>query len=174
MTKLGYSLVIEATNDPNFFGFYSPDLKGFTGTGRSIPDCITKAAMAMGEFVNFLRQEGLRIPKKSANATILIENNAKVMRSMIAEIQRPRELHLIASQSGSWRIAKKGNTGGSERDMRDSMASPHTLRTVSDRSHGQKVVRRKGVTTVREIACPHGRKRKTNNQSKKANRAKPA
>ena len=26
-----YSLVIEATADPNFFGFFSPELEGFSG-----------------------------------------------------------------------------------------------------------------------------------------------
>ena len=31
MLKLKYSLVIEATDDPNFFSSYSPDLEGFTG-----------------------------------------------------------------------------------------------------------------------------------------------
>ncbi|MGQ9626915.1 MAG: hypothetical protein ACUVV0_08445 [Anaerolineae bacterium] len=35
MLELRYSLVIEATEDPNFFGFYSPDLEGFTGVGHS-------------------------------------------------------------------------------------------------------------------------------------------
>jgi hypothetical protein len=30
MIDLKYSLVIEATADPNFFGFYSPDLEGFS------------------------------------------------------------------------------------------------------------------------------------------------
>jgi hypothetical protein len=39
---LKYSLVIEATNDPTFFGFYSPDLEGFTGIGHSIEDCVIK------------------------------------------------------------------------------------------------------------------------------------
>ena len=28
MIDLKYSLIIEATKDPNFFGFYSPDLEG--------------------------------------------------------------------------------------------------------------------------------------------------
>ena len=28
MIDLKYSLVIEATDDPTFFGFYSPDLEG--------------------------------------------------------------------------------------------------------------------------------------------------
>jgi len=36
MIDLKYSLVIEATKDPTFFGFYSPDLEGFTGIGHSV------------------------------------------------------------------------------------------------------------------------------------------
>jgi predicted RNase H-like HicB family nuclease len=42
MIELKYSLVIEATSDPNFFGFNSPDLEGFTGIGHSIEDCLTR------------------------------------------------------------------------------------------------------------------------------------
>jgi hypothetical protein len=30
MIDLKYSPVIEAARDPNFFGFYSPDLEGFS------------------------------------------------------------------------------------------------------------------------------------------------
>jgi len=30
MIDLQYSLVIEATEEPDYFGFYSPDLEGFT------------------------------------------------------------------------------------------------------------------------------------------------
>ncbi|MGH7775025.1 MAG: hypothetical protein ACREQA_22590 [Candidatus Binatia bacterium] len=41
MIDLKYSLVIEATEDLNFFGFYSPDLEGFTGIGHSIEDCLS-------------------------------------------------------------------------------------------------------------------------------------
>ena len=33
MIELPYSLVIEATEDPTFFGFHSPELVGFTGSG---------------------------------------------------------------------------------------------------------------------------------------------
>jgi hypothetical protein len=36
MIDLPYALVIEATADPNFFGFYSPDLEGFTGVGHNV------------------------------------------------------------------------------------------------------------------------------------------
>jgi len=43
MIDLKYSLVIEATEDPTFFTFYSPDLEGFTGVGNSVEDCLYKA-----------------------------------------------------------------------------------------------------------------------------------
>jgi predicted RNase H-like HicB family nuclease len=43
MIDLKYSLVIEATEDPTFFGFYSPELEGFTGIGHSIEDCVYQA-----------------------------------------------------------------------------------------------------------------------------------
>jgi xylose isomerase len=32
MINLPYSLVIEATNEPDYFGFYSPDLTGIVAT----------------------------------------------------------------------------------------------------------------------------------------------
>src|SRR6266852_8283484 len=43
MIALPYSLVIEATSDPDFFGFYSPELEGFSGVGHSVEDCLYKA-----------------------------------------------------------------------------------------------------------------------------------
>jgi hypothetical protein len=42
MIDLQYSLVIEATKESDFFGFYSPELEGFTEVGHSIEDCIHK------------------------------------------------------------------------------------------------------------------------------------
>ena len=36
MIELPYSLVIEVTQNPGFFGFYSTELEGFTGVGHSI------------------------------------------------------------------------------------------------------------------------------------------
>ncbi|MHB9027964.1 MAG: hypothetical protein ACYC9O_04295 [Candidatus Latescibacterota bacterium] len=35
MIDLPYSLIIEATAEPDYFGFYSPDLEGFSGIGHS-------------------------------------------------------------------------------------------------------------------------------------------
>ena len=43
MIELPYSLVIEATEEPDYFGFYSPDLEGFSGIGHSVEDCLYKA-----------------------------------------------------------------------------------------------------------------------------------
>ena len=37
---LPYSLIIEATEDPIIFGFFSEELSGFTGVGHSIEDCL--------------------------------------------------------------------------------------------------------------------------------------
>jgi predicted RNase H-like HicB family nuclease len=70
MIDLKYSLVIEATDDLNFFGFYSPDLLGFTGVGYSIEDCVRKARSAMEEHVTLLRELGLPVPDPNANPTV--------------------------------------------------------------------------------------------------------
>ena len=43
MIDLTYSLVIEATEEPDYFGFYSPELEGFSGIGHSVEDCLYKA-----------------------------------------------------------------------------------------------------------------------------------
>jgi predicted RNase H-like HicB family nuclease len=74
MIDLTYSLVIEATADPNFFSFYSPDLEGFTGVGHSIEDCLYKARWGMEEHVALLAEEGLPIPNPNQNPTIIVQN----------------------------------------------------------------------------------------------------
>lgn len=43
MIELPYSLIIEATEEPDYFGFYSADLEGFTGFGHSVEDCLFQA-----------------------------------------------------------------------------------------------------------------------------------
>jgi predicted RNase H-like HicB family nuclease len=77
MLDLRYSLVIEATDDPNFFGFYSPDLEGFTGVGHSIEDCLYKARWGMKEHVALLEEQGLRVPPRAARPTVLIQNEER-------------------------------------------------------------------------------------------------
>jgi predicted RNase H-like HicB family nuclease len=74
MIDIKYSLVIEATEDPNFFGFYSPDLKGFTGVGNSIEDCLYKAKWGMEEHLELLREHGLPIPAPAREPTVTIQN----------------------------------------------------------------------------------------------------
>jgi predicted RNase H-like HicB family nuclease len=77
MLDLRYSLVIEATDDPNFFGFYSPDLEGFTGVGHSIEDCLYKARWGMKEHVELLEEQGLRVPPRAVSPTVLIQNEER-------------------------------------------------------------------------------------------------
>lgn len=74
MIELRYSLVIEATDEPDFFGFYSPELEGFTGVGHSIEDCMYKAKWGMEEHLELLRQQGLAVPESNPDPKITIEN----------------------------------------------------------------------------------------------------
>lgn len=74
MIDLKYSLVIEATEDPTFFAFYSTDLEGFTGVGHSVEDCLYKAKWGLEEHIALLKERGLSIPKANPNPTILIKN----------------------------------------------------------------------------------------------------
>ncbi len=78
MLNLKYSLVIEATEDPNFFGFYSPDLEGFTGVGHSVEDCLYKAKWGMEEHVALLKERGLSIPQANPNPTVVIQNERRL------------------------------------------------------------------------------------------------
>jgi len=74
MIDLKYSLVIEATDDPSFFGFYSPDLEGFTGVGHSVEDCLYKAKWGITEHVALLKEQGLSVPKENPNPRVIIQN----------------------------------------------------------------------------------------------------
>jgi predicted RNase H-like HicB family nuclease len=74
MIDINYSLVIEATDDPSFFGFYSPELEGFTGTGHSIEDCIYKATWGMKEHVALLKERKMPVPPINPDPKITIQN----------------------------------------------------------------------------------------------------
>ena len=78
MIDLKYSLVIEATDDPEFFGFYSPELEGFTGIGHSVEDCLYKAKWGILEHINLLKERGLPIPKENPNPTVIIQNEKRL------------------------------------------------------------------------------------------------
>jgi predicted RNase H-like HicB family nuclease len=74
MIELSYSLVIEATEEPDCFGFYSPDLEGFPGIGHSIEDCLYKAKWGMIEHVSLLKEQGLPISPKNTDPKIIVQN----------------------------------------------------------------------------------------------------
>jgi predicted RNase H-like HicB family nuclease len=78
---LKYLLVIEATEDPSFFGFYSPDLEGFTGIGYSVEDCLYKAKWGIEEHVALLKEQELPVPKENPNPRIVIQNEQPMARS---------------------------------------------------------------------------------------------
>lgn len=76
MIDLKYSLIIEATEDPTFFTFYSTDLEGFTGVGNSVEDCLYKAKWGMKEHISLLKERGLPVPRRNHNPTVTIKNAA--------------------------------------------------------------------------------------------------
>lgn len=78
MIDLKYSLIIEATADPDFFGFYSPELEGFTGIGHSVEDCLYQAKWGMEEHIALLREQGLPVPETNANPTIVVRNEQRL------------------------------------------------------------------------------------------------
>ena len=78
MIDLPYSLIIEATEEPDYFGFFSPDLVGFTGIGHSIEDCIYKAKWGIKEHVTLLKERGLPIPPKVKDPKIIIQNEDRL------------------------------------------------------------------------------------------------
>ncbi len=74
MIDLPYSLVIEATNEPDFFGFYSEELEGFTGVGHSVEDSLYRAKWAMAEHVELLTEQGLPVPPRNPEPVVTIRN----------------------------------------------------------------------------------------------------
>jgi predicted RNase H-like HicB family nuclease len=77
MIDLPYSLVIEATSEPDFFGFYSPELEGFSGIGHSVEDCLYKARWGMKEHVELLQEQHLPVPPPNADPTVTIRNEER-------------------------------------------------------------------------------------------------
>jgi predicted RNase H-like HicB family nuclease len=78
MIDLAYSLVIEATQEPDYFGFYSPELEGFSGIGHSIEDCLYKAKWGMLEHVNLLKEQNMPTPPVNLNPQITIQNERRL------------------------------------------------------------------------------------------------
>ena len=82
MIELPYWLVIEATEEPDYFGFYSPDLEGFSGIGHSVEDCLYKAKWGMKEHADLLKEQGLPVSPKNPDAKIIIQNERKLAVTM--------------------------------------------------------------------------------------------
>jgi predicted RNase H-like HicB family nuclease len=77
MIDLPYSLVIEATDEPDYFGFFSNELKGFSGIGHSVEDCIYKAKWGMREHIALLKEQGLAVPPTNLDPRITVQNERK-------------------------------------------------------------------------------------------------
>lgn len=78
MIDLKYSLVIEATEDPSFFSFYSPELEGFTGVGHSVEDCLYKARWGMEEHTALLLEQNLPVPAPNPDPTVTVQNERRL------------------------------------------------------------------------------------------------
>ena len=77
MIELPYSLIIEATEEPDYFGFYSPDLEGFTGVGHSVEDCLFKSKWGMKVHIDLLKEQGLPVPPNNSDPKIIVQNEKK-------------------------------------------------------------------------------------------------
>ena len=66
--------MIEATEEPDFFGFYSPDLEGFSGVGHSVEDCLYQAKWGMKEHVALLAERQMQVPPINSNPKVTIQN----------------------------------------------------------------------------------------------------
>ncbi len=69
----------EATEEPDYSGFYSTDLERFTGIGHSIEDCLYQAKWEMKEHLKLLKDKGLPIPLTNINPKIIIQNEKELM-----------------------------------------------------------------------------------------------
>ncbi|HUY35731.1 MAG TPA: hypothetical protein VMV69_23510 [Pirellulales bacterium] len=79
MIDLPYSLVIEATDAPDYFGFHSPELEGFSGIGHSVEDCLFQAKWGMKEHVALLHRQQLPVPAVTPNPVVIIQNEKKTV-----------------------------------------------------------------------------------------------
>jgi predicted RNase H-like HicB family nuclease len=77
MIGLPYSLVIGATDEPDFFGFYSPELEGFSGIGHSVEDCLYQARWGMKEHIELLAKQHLPVPPRNPDPVVTIRNEEK-------------------------------------------------------------------------------------------------
>jgi len=84
MLNLRNSLIIEATEEPDFFAFFSPTLPGFSGVGHSVEDCLYRGRFAMIEHVALMKSMKMKAPPPDANPTVLIQNHGNKKRQAAA------------------------------------------------------------------------------------------
>jgi hypothetical protein len=77
MIELMYSLIIEATEEPDYFGFYSPDLEGFTGIGHSIENRLYTAKWDMKEHIRLLKKKACRFLPRVKIQKLLLKMRKK-------------------------------------------------------------------------------------------------
>jgi predicted RNase H-like HicB family nuclease len=77
MINLPYSLVMEATEAPDSFGFSSPGLEGFSGVGHSVEDCLYQARWGMKEHVALMAERQPPIPPPSADPIVRVRNQSR-------------------------------------------------------------------------------------------------
>jgi hypothetical protein len=69
------AVVNKTTEDPTFFGFFSPDLEGFTALGHSIEDI-------------FIKPDG-----ECRNADLLMQQSLPSLRKSLAQNHYPKRKH---------------------------------------------------------------------------------
>jgi len=72
------TLIIGATEQPDYFGFHSPDLEDFSCIERSAENCIYKARWGIsGSTSRSVEQQGLPGPPFNLSSKIIIQNQEK-------------------------------------------------------------------------------------------------
>ena len=79
---LYYSIVIEETDDPEFFGVYVPDLPGCTSTATSIVDAVYGIVNDIKEHIEVLKELGKEVPKPQERARIRYVTKEEVERDL--------------------------------------------------------------------------------------------
>ncbi len=85
MIDLPYSLIIEATEEPDYFGFYSDTLDGFSGIGHSVEDCLYQARWGMLEHIRLLNELGMPVPQQQERPRVVILNEIKPQAASLPE-----------------------------------------------------------------------------------------
>ena len=78
MIDLPYSLIIEATDEPDYFGFFAPELEGFSGIGHSVEECLYQARWGMQEHLALMQQQQLPVPPRNTNPTVTVRNQQRL------------------------------------------------------------------------------------------------